>query len=274
MNDLKIFSNPSFGEVRTFTDSNNEPWFVGKDVAIILGYAKPQNAIAAHVDEDDALKQGIIDNLGREQETTLINESGLYSLILSSKLPNAKQFKKWVTSEVLPSIRKHGAYATDATIDNILNNPDFGIQLLQTLKEERENNTRLLEANRQKDDQIQFLSDTVSQMKDKVSYLDTIFSCPSTVKVKVIAQDYGMTAIAFNQLLHAYGIQYRDGDNWILYSRYIGKGYVKDVPFEYIKKNGQKAVKSTTQWTQRGRAFLYEYLKSNQIFPLIEQNCA
>lgn len=103
-------------EVRTLT-INNEPWFVGKDVADILGYSKSRNAIALHVDEDDALKQGLTDNLGRVQETIIINESGLYSLILSSKLPQAKEFKRWVTSEVLPQIRKQGAYVPENLSD-------------------------------------------------------------------------------------------------------------------------------------------------------------
>ena len=116
MNELKIFENPEFGKVRTM-DINGEPWFVGKDVAIILGYAKPENAISTHVDVDDTLKQGVTDNLGRTQNTTLINESGLYSLILSSKLPKAKDFKRWVTSEVLPSIRKTGSYNTADTVE-------------------------------------------------------------------------------------------------------------------------------------------------------------
>lgn len=106
---VQIFNNPEFGDVRVVMQ-DGEPWFVGKDVAKILGYAKPLNAIATHVDEDDSLKQGLTDSLGRIQETILINESGLYSLILSSKLPSAKKFKRWVTSEVLPTIRKTGGY--------------------------------------------------------------------------------------------------------------------------------------------------------------------
>ncbi|MGO5138331.1 BRO family protein [Clostridium butyricum] len=107
--EIQIFKNEEFGQVRAL-EINGEPYFVGKDVAEVLGYVKPQNAIATHVDEDDTLKQGIIDNLGRTQQTTVINESGLYSLILSSKLPQAKKFKRWVTSEVLPQIRKTGSY--------------------------------------------------------------------------------------------------------------------------------------------------------------------
>lgn len=108
-NEVQVFTNPEFGDVRTLT-IDGMPWFVGKDVAEALGYAKSRNAIAAHVDEDDALKRGVMDSLGREQTITFINESGLYSLILSSKLPGAKKFKRWVTSEVLPAIRREGAY--------------------------------------------------------------------------------------------------------------------------------------------------------------------
>lgn len=109
MNELKVFENTEFGQMRTI-EKDGEPWFVGKDVATILGYAKPLNALATHIDEDDSLKQGLIDSMGRMQETIFINESGLYSLILSSKLPDAKKFKRWVTAEVIPSIRKHGGY--------------------------------------------------------------------------------------------------------------------------------------------------------------------
>lgn len=142
MNDLQIFNHPDFGEVRTVT-INDEPWFVGKDVAQVLGYAKTENALAAHVDGDDTLKQGVTDSLGRIQNTTLINESGLYSLILSSKLPGAKEFKRWVTSEILPSIRKHGAYMTPETLQAAILNPDTMIQLCQQLKNEQEKNREL-----------------------------------------------------------------------------------------------------------------------------------
>ena len=146
---IKIFNNAEFGEVRIF-DKNGEPWFVGRDVCNILGYAKPENAVASHVDEDDkttTLIQGTGSNY--KSKVILINESGLYSLILSSKLPNAKRFKHWVTSEILPSIRKHGMYATD----ELINNPDVFIQVLQELKAERERKVALeaqAEANRPK----------------------------------------------------------------------------------------------------------------------------
>lgn len=144
---IKIFNNAEFGEVRIF-EKNGEPWFVGRDVCNILGYADPNKAIAMHIDEDDKLNDKTASSLG-QRGGWLINESGLYSLILSSKLPNAKRFKHWVTSEILPSIRKHGMYATD----ELINNPDVFIQVLQELKAERERKAALeaqAEANRPK----------------------------------------------------------------------------------------------------------------------------
>ena len=169
MNEIKIFDNPEFGKVRTM-EINGEPYFVGKDVAIILGYAKPENALTTHVDGDDTLKQGVTDNLGRAQNTTLINESGLYSLILSSKLPKAKEFKRWVTSEVLPSIRKHGAYA----VDELLNDPEFAIKTFTALKEERERSKRL--------------SEQIETDKPKVIFADSVSAAKSSILVGDLAK--------------------------------------------------------------------------------------
>lgn len=136
MNELQIFKNPEFGEIRT-VEVNNEPWFVGKDVASVLGYANTRKALADHIDDEDKLDGVTIrDPIGREQNPVIINESGLYSLILSSKLPTAKKFKHWVTSEVLPTIRKHGAYMTPETLQEAILNPDMMIQLCQQLKTE------------------------------------------------------------------------------------------------------------------------------------------
>ena len=119
-------------------------------------------------------------------------------------------------------------------------------------------------------EEIKQLTTAVSSMEKKVTYLDKILACPSTVKVKTIAQDYGMSAIAFNGLLHKYGIQYKCGDVWVLYAKYLPEGYVKDVPFEFTRKNGSTGINSNMQWTQKGRMFLYEFLKEHGIYPLIE----
>ena len=135
MQTVQLFKSADFGEIRTLI-MDNEPWFVGRDVAEILGYSNSRDALAKHVDEED---KGVAkcDTLGGMQDLTIINESGLYSLILSSKLPNAKKFKHWVTSEVLPSIRKNGIYAAENIINQILENPDLGIEMFTKLKEER-----------------------------------------------------------------------------------------------------------------------------------------
>lgn len=145
MNELQIFNHPDFGQVRTVT-INDEPWLVGKDVAQVLGYSNTADAIQKHVDDEDKLTSQIA-IAGQNRNAVLINESGLYSLILSSKLPGAKEFKRWVTSEVLPSIRKHGAYMTPETLQAAILNPDTMIQLCQQLKAEQDKNRELSVAN-------------------------------------------------------------------------------------------------------------------------------
>lgn len=135
MNDLMIFNNPEFGEIRT-VGLDGEPLLVGKDVALALGYTNPQKAIRDHVDDEDKTVNETFSVNGTP--IVLINESGLYSLVLSSKLPGAKKFKRWVTSEVLPGIRKHGAYMTSDTIDKMINSPEFGIKLLTALRDEQD----------------------------------------------------------------------------------------------------------------------------------------
>lgn len=165
MNNLEIFENPEFGSVRTIVISN-EPWFVGKDVANILEYQNGSRDINRHVDSEDRQKAMVFDG-NQDKETILINESGLYSLILSSKLPTAKRFKRWVTSEVLPAIRKHGAYLTEEKVEEILTNPDTIIKLATQLKEEREARKQaeaLNEANRPK----VIFAEAVSTSKDGI----------------------------------------------------------------------------------------------------------
>ena len=166
MNSLQIFNNSIFGSVRA-TAINGEPWFVGKDIAEALGYSNPRDAMSKHVDEEDKNTVAFRDGTSGNPSMTVINESGLYSLVLGSKLPTAKQFKRWVTSEVLPAIRKHGAYATPATIENIISDPDFGIKLLQELKTERDKNSLLQVENSQ-------LTVDKQIMQPKADYFDQL----------------------------------------------------------------------------------------------------
>ena len=168
MNEIKIFDNPEFGKVRTM-EINGEPYFVGKDVSEILGYSDTNKAIAMHVDDEDKLNDKTASCLG-QRGGWLINESGLYSLILSSKLPKAKEFKRWVTSEVLPSIRKHGAYA----VDELLNDPEFAIKTFTALKEEREKSKRL--------------SEQIEADKPKVIFADSVSAAKSSILIGDLAK--------------------------------------------------------------------------------------
>lgn len=228
MNKPEIFKNTEFGTVRVVM-IKEIPWFVGKDVAEALGYNEPHKAIQRHVDEDDGMKYPITDSTGRKQETWLINESGLYSLILGSKLESAKRFKKWVTSEVLPSIHKHGIYATDNVIDNILNNPDFGIELLTKLKEER---AARVEAER----------------KNAI-----LMHVNKTYTITENAKELGLkSAMQLNRILAEKKIQYQVNGTWLMYSNYSDCGY------EEIKQEVLDSGKVIyhRRITQMGREFI------------------
>jgi prophage antirepressor-like protein len=257
--ELQIFKNEQFGQVR-MVEIEGQPWLVGKDVAEILGYAKPLDAISRHVDEDDSVKYGLTDNLGRTQNTIIINESGLYSLILSSKLPQAKEFKRWVTSEVLPSIRKHGMYATD----QLLNDPDLAIAAFQALKAERTKNKELEVQNSK-------LQSELDEMKPKADYVDVMLANKGLISTTAIAKNYGESAKKFNLRLKDLGIIFKQGKVWLPYAKYHTKGYVHIEPHPITHKNGMPDVSLHTKWTVKGHFFLYEILKDNGILPLIER---
>lgn len=252
--ELQVFNNTEFGSVRTAT-VNGEVMFVGKDVADILGYQNGSRDINRHVDEEDRHKVMLFDG-NQDKETIIINESGLYSLILSSKMPKAKEFKRWVTSEVLPSIRKHGVYA----IDEVLANPDILINALQELKKEREEKLALKHLSLIQKQQI-------SELQPKASYYDLILQNTNTVPITQIAKDYGMSGRGFNALLHELGVQYKFRKTWLLYQQYADCGYTQSRTHQ-IDEN--RSVMHT-YWTQKGRIFIYELLKDEGILPLIEQ---
>lgn len=261
MNELKIFENSDFGQVRTL-EHNNDVYFVAKDVADILGYQNGSRDINLHVEEEDRLKYKISTS-GQLREQILINESGLYSLILASKLPQAKQFKRWVTNEVLPSIRKHGAFMTDEVLKEALTSPDFLIKLAIELKEEKEKRIALEIDNNIKAQQI-------GELKPKADYVDKILKSKSLMNVSQIAKDYGMSATKFNKILHELKVQYKQAGQWLLYSKYHDKGYTHSETFNFTNKNGINETNLTTKWTNKGRLFLYELLKNNGYLPLIE----
>lgn len=264
MNELKIFENEHFGSIRT-VEIDSTPYFVGKDVAEILGYSNTAKAIINHVDEEDKQIFQTSQNGNSEINNRgmyIINESGLYSLILSSKLPKAKEFKRWVTSEVLPAIRKHGVYA----VDEVLENPDMLISALQALKEEKAKAKRLTETLAVQEQQI-------AELQPKASYYDVVLNCKDLVSVTEIAKDYGRSAKWLNEKLHELGIQFKQGGKtWLLYQKYAQKGYTSTKTQTYNGNDGEVHTKVHTYWTQKGRLFIYDKLKAENILPVMEKS--
>lgn len=257
MNEIQTFDFDGSG-IRTLT-INNEPYFVGKDVADVLGYQNGSRDINRHVDEDDRRKNMVFDG-NQNKETIIINESGLYSLILGSKLPEAKRFKRWVTSEVLPSLRRNGMYA----MDELLDNPDLAINALQRLKEEREARKALETQNAIQLQQIQ-------ELQPKASYYDVVLNCKDLLSIGKIAKDFGKSARWLNNFLHEHGVQYKQGDVWLLYAKHQDKGYTSTKTQTYLGKNGEIHSKVHTYWTQKGRLFIYGLLKGDGILPMMER---
>ena len=258
MNELQVFNNEEFGQVRTVT-INDEPWFVGKEVAEILGYKNTKDALASHVDQEDKTVIQRSENATFEippRGLTIINESGLYSLILSSKMPKAKRFKRWVTSEILPAIRKHGVYA----VDEVLDNPDMLIAALTELKAERERSKALK-------DTVAVQNQQLAEMKPKAGYYDVVLNSKDLVSISVIAKDYGWSARKMNQYLHEKKVQYKQGKIWLLYQKYAEMGYTGSKTQSYAGKDGEVHTQIHTYWTHSGRAFIYDLLKADGILP-------
>jgi prophage antirepressor-like protein len=260
-NDIQLFSFDN-QQVRTLV-INDQPYFIGKDVAEILGYKNTKDALAKHVNDEDKLRSRIATS-GQNRAMTAINESGLYDLIFDasrqSKNPDiqrrAKKFRHWVTSEVLPSIRKHGAYMTDEKIEEVLLNPDTIIKLATELKAERERRS--------------IAEQRVNELTPKASYYDLVLSNKSLVTITQIAKDYGMSGQAMNHKLHDLGVIYKQGDTWLLYSKYQRTGWTHSETIMVTKSDGTQKAVMHTKWTQKGRLGLYELLKRHGILPLIE----
>ena len=240
----QIFKNEEFGQIRTCM-VDGETYFVGKDVASALGYVNPNKAMIDHVDDEDKLTSRIV-MAGQNRQVIIINESGLYALILSSKLESARRFKRWVTSEVLPAIRKNGRYELEQ-------------QVVKVEEQKRELESRNA-----------YLEDISAYQKPLTDYARHILSSQQTVTVTQIAQDYGFTAVRFNELLMHLRIQHKVGGQWILYAPHVHRGYVQSFSSYYVQPDGEVQVKVHTRWTQVGRLFLYEELKKAGILPLIE----
>lgn len=227
--ELKVFENPTFGQVRTI-EIDNEPWFVGKDVAEALGYKNPQEAIRTHVESEDKGVSEILTPRGK-QKMPVINESGLYSLILSSKLPGAKEFKRWITHDVIPSIRKHGAYMTQETLEAAILNPDYLLQVVTALKEETDKRKALEVVN---------ASLTVDKaiMQPKADYFDELVERGLLTNFRETAKQLGIPPKKFV--------------NWLVEHKYLYRDKKGKLLAYEAKNNGlfelKECVNEKTQW--------------------------
>ena len=241
MNKIKIFQNQEFGAIRTISNEQGDVMFCGRDVAAALGYKKPEWAIATHVEADDSAKRGVIDSLGREQQAIFINESGLYALILSSKLPSARRFKHWVTSEVLPSIRREGGYLVarpEETDEEVLAR---GILVMQTTLQRR--------------------ADEIARLQPKADYADEMLDSVSCLTTTQIAKELNMTGCELNNLLRTLRVQYRQSGQYLLYADYARLGYAQSRTLRIRFSNGRVKTHHYLVWTERGRYFIHRLVE-------------
>jgi prophage antirepressor-like protein len=251
-NNIQVFDNPEFGQLEILM-IDGKPYFPATECAELLGYSTPRHAISRHCRW--GMKRAVPHPQSPEKsiDKTFIPEGDLYRLIIRSKLPAADKFETWVFDEVLPSIRRDGAYINDDILRRMREDSEFTDRLLQRISDERAKNNSLL--------------NHVEVLEPKARYYDIILQCPDAVQVSIIAKDYGMSAVSFNKLLHRLGIQFKIGKTWLLYSEHTGNGYT--ITKTYLI-NGRIASMHTC-FTQRGRFWLYDVLKWNGILPEAEK---
>jgi prophage antirepressor-like protein len=265
----KVFTYES-AEVRTVM-VEGEPWFVAKDVCVVLGLSNVSLAVNGNptrgdlgLDEDE---KGVctVNTLGGNQNLLCVTESGVYELVFKSRKPEARAFKRWITHEVIPSIRKTGMYATDALLDD----PDLLLKTVTRLAEERR--ARLEAEERAAVLQVETIrqADVIEEQSERLTYMDEILRSDDTMTVTQIGQDYDLSAVALNAILEEARIQRRVGKQWVLYRKYHGLGLIKShtktVPTEF----GHKVVVST-QWTQAGRLLIHQTLKKRGVTALVD----
>ena len=242
---IQIFESSEFGKVRTMQSAEGEPLFCAKDVCDALGYKKTRNAIAQHVDEGDALKQGLIDSLGREQKAIFINESGLYALILGSKLESARRFKRWVTAEVLPAIRRQGGYMVARPTDTAESLMARAMQVMHGALER--------------------LGTELAQLRPRAAYADHVLDSISCLTTTQIAKELSMTGTELNRLLCQRGIQYGQSGQYMLYAKYARRGYAKSRTWGFHLANGELITRTYMVWTETGREFIHELLQNSKL---------
>ena len=240
MNKIQIFQNVEFGAIRTMSNEQGEPMFCAKDVALALGYKKPLDAIAHHVESDDSVKHGLTDSLGRKQLTIFINESGLYALILSSKLESAKRFKRWVTGEVLPTIRKQGGYIAVKQGESEEDIMARALEIVKTTLQRRDKE--------------------IARLLPKALYTDEVLDSITCITTTQLAKELGMTAQQLNRLLCEMRIQYWQSGQYMLYADYARQGFAKSRTRKHVLKHGMVITEMYLVWTESGREFIHRLL--------------
>ena len=249
MTDLQIFKNNTFGQVRIL-EKDNELWFVAKDVCDCLEIKNTTDALK-RLDNDERSRF----NLGRQGETNIVNEYGLYNLVLSSRKPKAKEFKRWITHDVIPQIRKTGTYS--------MNIPKSLPEALRAYANEVESHNATKAIVAQQEQQI-------AEFKPVKDYVDKILSSKSCLAITQIAADYGLSAQELNKILHEAGLQRKVGDQWILYKQHMAKGFTKSETFTFCRSDGRLDSKITTKWTQKGRLEIHSILTKLNIHAVCE----
>lgn len=261
-NHVTIFNNPQFGEIRTAGTADN-PLFCLADVCSALGLsAKGVNQRL----NKEVISNYPLETAGGIQQALFVNEDGLYDVILDSRKPEAKVFRKWVTSDVLPTIRKTGGYITTTPEMSDAEILAKAVLVAQTTIANRETRIKQLESENEEQKTL------IQQMQKGNDYLNVILQSKGTLAITQIAADYGMTAVKFNKKLNEMRIQHKVNDQWILYSNLMGKGYVHSKTITFYHSDGRPDTRLCSEWTQRGRMFLYDALKEIGILPLIERN--
>lgn len=267
-NRMQVFNNDQFGSVRTVV-KDGEPWFVAADVCKALEIGNPTDVMRRLDDDERTLVS--IEGASNTLPVNVINEPGLYAVVLGSRKPEAKAFKRWITHEVIPTIRKTGGYVAndDLFVETYFGDADESMK--SAFRATLERVRRLNEEKKALNETVAVQSQQIAEMSPKVTYYDVILNSPDAITVSVIAKDYGKSAKWLNKKLNELGVQFKQGDIWLLYAEHADKGYTKTETYTYVDSSDIKHSRVHTKWTQKGRFFLYDLLKSNGVLPLCEQ---
>ena len=263
--EIKSYTHPQFGDIRVAEFKDGQILFCLSDLAKALGYANPAKAVIDHCKKGVTILE--TPSVKGLQPTKFGKEGNIYRLTLSSKLPDAEKFQDWVCDDLLPTIRRTGSYSLNQP-NRIPTNKELALMVIKA-EEEKE---RLMLENKEQQEIIAQKNAQIEVLDEKSKYVDYVLRSPNTIKMSIIAQDYGMSAKAMNSLLRDYGIQYSQGGVWLLKAKYKQCGYVHGNPFQVEHKNSNIVeVKEHTVWTQKGRLFIYNFLKEKGVLPLLER---